>query len=136
MAPTLEAVVSKYLEDRLALDQMEKDYKESIKDLVAFQVAREKYIGTLLDAQGMQNAKIKGVGTAFFHRHESVTIEDFDKLKDYIKETGKEELLNKSVNKTAVQEIMGEVDAHGARPNPAPPGVKYVSTRVVQIRRG
>ena len=65
-----------------------------------------------------------------------MTIEDNDLFQEYVKQTKNDNLLNKSANKTAVLEVMGEVDSKGSRPNAAPPGIKYSSFRILHIRKG
>lgn len=45
------------------------------------------------------------------------------------------ELLNKSVNKSAVLERMGDTGKDGSRPHTPPVGINYVATRVVGVRK-
>ena len=136
MVVTIETVMAKFLEGKAEIARREKELADELTELKAFQAARLKFIEAELDKAGLQNASVKGVGTAFFKREESVTIDNFDAFQQYIKEQNRDDLLNKSANKTAVLEVMGEVNSNGGRPNPVPPGIKYSSFRLLHIRKG
>lgn len=136
MAITIESVMQKFLEGKAEIARREKELEVELTQLKEFQKARLDFLTKALDDAGLQNASAKGIGTAYFKREESVTIEDADAFLAYIETTGKKELLNKSANKTSVLEEMGEVDSTGARPKTPPPGIKYTSFRILHIRKG
>jgi len=89
----------------------------------------ERFIKDAMNQSGLQQAKIDGIGMAFFTTKDSVTVEDWDAALGFIREQSAYHMLNKAVNKTAVKEYIDEQKT-------PPPGVRYDSYRDLAWRRG
>jgi hypothetical protein len=122
---TYDRVAEAYVKTREEIRALE----AKIKELDKIQDKREEWFLAALQSQGLKNVKTEH-GTAFITRKESVTVADWDTLRNWVETTGKWEFVNKSVNKTAVLEQLGD-----ERTGDLPPGVNYSSTRVVQFRK-
>lgn len=128
---TVEGVISKYIQNRDLIAAKQKALDEELADLKALQKRCEKWLQAKMDEIGATSLKAKGVGICFMKRTESVKVSDWDKVLDYVRETGQWELLTKGVSKTVALEQMGE-----NRDKVLPPGLDYVAIAAVGIQRG
>jgi hypothetical protein len=78
--------------------------------------------------RGIDNVSARDVGTAYKSVRASATVADFDALLDHVRENDAWELLERRVNKTAVEQFQA-VDGD------LPPGVNWSETQVVNFRR-
>jgi len=78
--------------------------------------------------RGIDNVSARDVGTAYKSVRASATVADFDALLDHVRENDAWELLERRVNKTAVEQFKA-VDGD------LPPGVNWSETQVVNFRR-
>ena len=78
--------------------------------------------------RGIDNVSARGVGTAYRSTRVSTTVADWDAVLTHILENEAFELLERRVNKTAVEQFK---DAEGD----IPPGVNWSETQVINFRR-
>lgn len=126
--PSLPDVTSAYIKIRDALDAKR---KEATRDQAELKEKLGQLEGFLKDQ--LQNVlKVESIktpyGTVFTTTKTSVGVQDWDAVLAYIKSNDAYNLLNRSVNKTAVGEYVKE---HST----PPPGVKSDSFLEVAVRR-
>lgn len=78
--------------------------------------------------RGIDNVSARDVGTAYKSTRSSATVADWEVVLDYVQNNEAWELLERRVNKTAVEQYKG---AEGD----LPPGVNWSETQVVNFRR-
>lgn len=78
--------------------------------------------------RGIDNVSSRGVGTAYKSTRASATVADWDTLLGHVQENDAWELLERRVNKTAVEQFKAVNDD-------LPPGVNWAETQVVNFRR-
>jgi len=78
--------------------------------------------------RGIDNVSARSVGTAYMSTRASATVADWDTLLGHVQEHDAWELLERRVNKTAVEQFKAVNDD-------LPPGVNWAETRVVNFRR-
>jgi len=78
--------------------------------------------------RGIDNVSARGVGTAYRSTRVSATVADWDSLLGHIQDQDAWELLERRVNKTAVEQFK---DQH----EDLPPGVNWSESQVVNFRR-
>lgn len=78
--------------------------------------------------RGIDNVSARGIGTAYKSTRTSATVADWDALLGYIRGAGAWEMLERRVNKTAVEQ-------YRAANEDIPPGVNVRSEIVVNFRR-
>lgn len=78
--------------------------------------------------RGIDNVSAKGVGTAYKSTRSSASVADWDTLFNFVQENDAWEMLERRVNKTAVEQY---VDIH----EDLPPGVNWSETQVINFRR-
>ena len=78
--------------------------------------------------RGIDNVSTKGVGTAYKTIRTSASVADWDTLFDFVQGEGAWEMLERRVNKTAVEQFK---TAH----EDLPPGVNWSETQVINFRR-
>lgn len=78
--------------------------------------------------RGIDSVSIREVGTAYRSTRASATVADWDALLDHIQDNEAWELLERRVNKTAVEQFKAEEQD-------LPPGVNWSETQVVNFRR-
>ena len=76
----------------------------------------------------IDNVSARGVGTAYRSTRSSATVSEWDALFAFIQENEAWEMLERRVNKTAVQQFRDEHDD-------LPPGVNWNETQVINFRR-
>jgi hypothetical protein len=78
--------------------------------------------------RGIDNVSARGVGTAYKSTRSSATVADWDSLLVHVQEHDAWELLERRVNKTAVEQFKAVNDD-------LPPGVNWAESQVVNFRR-
>ena len=78
--------------------------------------------------RGIDNVSARGIGTAYKSTRTSATVADWEALLGYIRQSGAWEMLERRVNKTAVEQ-------YRAANEDIPPGVNVRSEIVVNFRR-
>jgi len=78
--------------------------------------------------RGIDNVSARGVGTAYRSTRSSATVADWDTLFPFIQENEAWEMLERRVNKTAVEQFK-------AVNEDLPPGVNWNETQVINFRR-
>jgi len=78
--------------------------------------------------RGIDNVSARDVGTAYKSTRSSATVADWEVVLDYVQNNEAWELLERRVNKTAVEQYKS---AEGD----LPPGVNWSETQVVNFRR-
>lgn len=78
--------------------------------------------------RGIDNVSARGVGTAYRSTRVSATVADWDSLLGHIQDENAWELLERRVNKTAVEQFK-ELNED------LPPGVNWSESQVVNFRR-
>lgn len=78
--------------------------------------------------RGIDNVSARDVGTAYKSTRSSATVADWDAFLDHVKDNDAWEMLERRVNKTAVEQFKS-VDGD------LPPGVNWSETQVVNFRR-
>ena len=78
--------------------------------------------------RGIDNVSTKGVGTAYKTIRTSASVADWDELFEFIQAEGAWEMLERRVNKTAVEQFKS---VHAD----LPPGINWSETQVINFRR-
>lgn len=78
--------------------------------------------------RGIDNVSARNVGTAYKSTRSSATVADWDNFLGHIQEHDAWELLERRVNKTAVEQFKSVNDD-------LPPGVNWSETQVINFRR-
>jgi hypothetical protein len=78
--------------------------------------------------RGIDNVAARDVGTAYRSTRASATVGDWDTFLDHVRENEAWEMLERRVNKTAVEQFKAE-------DGDLPPGVNWSETQVVNFRR-
>ena len=78
--------------------------------------------------RGIDNVSAHGVGTAYKSTRSSATVADWDSFLDHVQSNDAWELLERRVNKTAVEQFKAVNDD-------LPPGVNWSVSQVVNFRR-
>lgn len=78
--------------------------------------------------RGIDNVSSRGVGTAYMSTRSSASVADWDELFDFIQTHDAWEMLERRVNKTAVEQFKAVNDD-------LPPGVNWSETQVVNFIR-
>lgn len=78
--------------------------------------------------RGIDNVAARDVGTAYRSTRASATVGDWDTFLDHVRENEAWEMLERRVNKTAVEQYKAE-------DGDLPPGVNWSETQVVNFRR-
>lgn len=127
MSVDIEATVRKYIELRDACEKIDKEAKERKAPLAAAMDTIEAVLMKIANEQGVTSFKTLA-GTAFVTTVSRCGVSNWDETLQFIRDNDAFNLLNKAVNKTAVQEY---IDAHET----PPPGVSWTVMREVQVRR-
>lgn len=78
--------------------------------------------------RGIDNVSARSVGTAYRTTRSSATVVDWDVFLNHVKQNAAWEMLERRVNKTAVEQFKAVNDD-------LPPGVNWAETQVVNFRR-
>lgn len=123
----MEELVEKYIELRDKKAQLSAAFKQKTAKLDA---VLDKIEGVLLQQfkdLGMESVRTKA-GTAYKSTRTSATVADWDQTLDYIRRKELWNMLDKRVNKAAVEQFKEEHDD-------LPPGVNWREEVVVNVRR-
>jgi len=120
-------IVKKYVELRDTKDRIAADAKAKTDPISVAMKTIETYLMKLSQDTGQTQFGTE-FGTAFVTTKKGCNVTDWDATVEYIRTNGAFNLLNKAVNKTAVDEY---IEKHGM----PPPGVNWVVMKDIQIRR-
>ena len=79
------------------------------------------------DRAGVEGFKTP-YGTVYKTIQAAASVEDWDRVLDFIREKGEYALLARGVNKTVVKDLI-------TRGGATPPGIRYVETRGISVRK-
>lgn len=153
MAYTIDQIVERYVATRDEMKVISERHKIELEPMNKRKELLEQAMMILLNEQNAESVKTEH-GTAYKSTVMSATVEDWDKLMEFIlagaidriadslekgeppeaqiaafRDTPEMALINRSVNKTAVKEIMEQQDGF------IPPGVKTAQITSVNVRR-
>jgi len=80
------------------------------------------------DAGGIESLRTDA-GTAFRATKDFISVENWNEVLEYVKESGDLAIFNKSVSKAVIKEYMGDHDGM------TPPGLVYGTSTEIQVRR-
>lgn len=121
-------VIAAVIQLRDLKDEITKRQKAEIETVNTKIGKLEGFLQGMLIESGLTAYKSEH-GTAFLKFVDSATVQNFEEVLEFVRETGRWEMLKGAVSKEAVKEY---IEANGD----APPGVKYTKAQVCQIRRG
>lgn len=127
MNVNIDTVIAKFVALRDDVDRIEKEAKEKKKPIEDAMATLSSALMKLCNDQGVKQFK-SAAGTAFITTVSRCSAPGFEETLEHIKATGAYQLLNRAVNKTAVQEY---INTHGQ----PPPGVKWDVAQEIQVRR-
>ena len=128
MEMTVKDAIQAALQCKELLEEEKRKYEKRIEPLKTVLHKAELWLLKYLNEQGLQNAAVKGVGTAFKRKVTSVSVADWAMTFEWMQNNNRFDLLNHSVNKTSVTAFVEETG------NP-PPGVNYTSDIEISINR-
>ena len=123
----IDEIVQKYIELRDLKAQMKAEYENRVAPIQAALDKAEAHLLGQMQTLGVSSVKT-GAGTAYTSQRTSATVADWDSVLPFVREGGLWHLLEKRVNKTAVDEYVAQ---HGG----LPPGVNYRTEITVGVRR-
>ncbi len=127
MAAKLDQIIDKYLKIRDEKVKIKDKYMSDVAHLDAAMDKIENYLQAEMQKSGLKNLPTE-LGTAYLSTRTAATVADWDSLLNYVRENGLWTLLEKRVNKTAVEEFVAANDD-------LPPGVNISQAVVVNVRR-
>ncbi len=123
----INAIVQKYIDLRDAIDRINKEAKAKVAELESAQDTLASVLMKMAQEQGVSSFKTEA-GTAFVATKTHAGIADWNRVVEYIDQNKAWNLLNKAVNKTAVQEFINKHET-------PPPGVNWTVVQEIQVRR-
>ncbi len=120
-------IVEKYIALRDKRDAIMREAKEKCAKIDEHLEKIEGKVMGVLDGLGLESVRTEA-GTAYVAERTSATVADWDAVLDHIKQNGLWHMLEKRVNKKAVDEYKSEQ-------NDLPPGVNYRVVRMLNVRR-
>jgi hypothetical protein len=120
MATTAEVVTAMF-KLREIISTTKDKHKKEIAELEAPLARMSNFILSRLDAEGLQNMNVEGVGTVYKKRFVTCSVADWDVVWEYIQKHERYDMLNHAVNKTVVEAIVDETQT-------PPPGVNYAAS--------
>lgn len=123
---TIENVVAAYLSQRRLKEDLEREHKEKLKPINERMKKAETWLLAALMRDNVQHAAVSA-GTAYVKERTSCSVEDWEAFFTHMQQTENWEMLTQGASKKAVQEYL-------AREGKLPPGVKYSSENIVQVR--
>lgn len=124
---SVDDIVTKYIALRDKRDAIMREAKEKAAKIDEKLDKIEGHVLSLLDTLGTKSVSTEA-GTAYVSERTSATVADWDFALDFIKKNEAWHMLEKRVNKTAV-------DEYRAEHNDLPPGINYRVVRALNIRR-
>lgn len=123
----IDQIVDGYIQLRDRKAQLKAEYDAAIAPIDEMLAKAEAHIRAEFQASGIKSAKTDK-GTAYLQERTSATAGDWDMVLGFIKDNDAWHMLERRVNKTAVDEYF-------ATNNDLPPGVNYRREVVVNVRR-
>jgi hypothetical protein len=123
----IEKLVEGYVRARDKKAELKAEFTKKTASLDEWMARAEGVILKELQAQNLESVRTAS-GTAYKNVQTSATVADWDSVLGFIKENDAWTMLERKVNKTAVQEFR-------AMNNDLPPGVNWREEVVVNIRR-
>lgn len=127
MAAKLEQLIEKYLQLRDKKKVFKEEYDAKVAALDEAMSRIENFMLAEMQKSGLKNLPT-GAGTAYMSTRTSATVADWDALLGFVRQNDLWTMLEKRVNKTAVDEYVAANDD-------LPPGVNITQAVVVNIRR-
>jgi len=124
---TLDDIIGKYIQLRKKKERLVQEHKEKLAIIDGNMETLEAFLLQKMDADGVTSYKTQH-GTAFRNTVDQTSVANWEDLIDFIKQNDAYELLNKSVNKTAVRNYLNEN-------LPLPPGVNYTQRMEITVRK-
>ena len=125
--PSVAQVVEAYLSQRRRKEELEREHKEALKPIKERMERAENFLlDKMLD--GSMNHIAVAAGTAYVKARTSCSVVDWEAFFDHMKEGDNWHMLNHGANKTAVAQYLAEFGE-------LPPGVKWTSENIVQVRK-
>jgi hypothetical protein len=126
-AMQLDAVVERYVQIRDKKAEMKKAFEASVAPLTEAMDRLENAVLKALNDQGVESVRTKA-GTAYKSTSTSATVADWEQVLPWIKENDRWDMLEKRVNKTAVEQFRTDNDD-------LPPGINWREAITVNVRR-
>lgn len=126
-APTIDAVVAKYIELRDELARMKGDYEAQAAPLKTAMDKIENYLLARANELGVDSFKTEH-GTAYTSTRTSVKVADKDAFFTYVQEHSEWSLMEIRAAKTAVEQYV-------AANEEVPPGLDIVTERTLNVHR-
>lgn len=123
----MDKIVERYVALRDKKAEMDAAHKANVADVVAAMDRLENAILESLNNQGVESVRT-AFGTAMKIKSTSATVADWDMLLGYIQSNERWDMLEKRVNKTAVDQFRAANDD-------LPPGVNYKEAITIGVRR-
>ena len=123
----MDAIIEKYIKLRDGKAQLVQKHKEKIQGIDSVLARIEAALLEEFREMGVQSVKTDA-GTAYVQLRTSAGVADWDAVLAYIKENEDWGMLERRVNKSAVESFREEK-------NDLPPGVNWREEQVVNVRR-
>ena len=123
----MDAIIEKYIKLRDGKAQLVQKHKEKIQGIDSVLARIEAALLEEFREMGVQSVKTDA-GTAYVQLRTSAGVADWDAVLAYIKENEDGGMLERRVNKSAVESFREEK-------NDLPPGVNWREEQVVNVRR-
>ena len=125
--PKVALIVERYIQLRDRKAELKAAYDASVKDIDSGMERIERHLLGELTTMGATSMATP-FGTPYIAVRTSATVADWPSTLDYIRENEMWDMLERRVNKTAVETFRNERDD-------LPPGINWREERVVNIRR-
>lgn len=123
----MDAIIEKYIKLRDGKAQLVQKHKEKIQGIDSVLARIEAALLEEFREMGVQSVKTDA-GTAYVQLRTSAGVADWDAVLAYIRENEEWGMLERRVNKSAVESFREEK-------NDLPPGVNWREEQVVNVRR-
>jgi hypothetical protein len=127
MSEDMDKRVEQYIAVRDALKRLAEKHEAEIKPLLEIQDILSGKMQAFLDAGGIENVKTKH-GTFYRSTRYTASLADPDAFMNFVKTTGKFELLDRRANATAVRDYVKETTQ-------LPPGCNLNAIQTIGVRR-
>ena len=123
----IEAIVAKYIQLRDQKSKYKAEFDKKTAEIDNALERIERHLLGKMQEQGLKSMPTTA-GTAYIQHRTSATVADWETVLPYIKEHGLWSMLEKRVNKTAVE-------AFKAANDDLPPGINWNESIVVNVKR-
>lgn len=129
MAPTVDQVVERYIQNRDLLDKLKKEYETKCEKVKDQQEKLTAFLMGKLNESGLESMKTQH-GTCFVDWKDSATVADREAFFDWIEGDfiERKQFLENRVSKTAVKALLDDGET-------LPPGVNYTKIKDIKVRR-